>query len=155
MCVCVVANDSDNNDNKRHNQLFLFWCFQKQRISPSSTLTSSTASPPAGSPGSTLQTMPGQSAYGLVASPTSTLESRDSGIIGKGRTMVVLVLVHQSLIGPGLLVTKWTCSPPPTCNLYVAPPPLTVLSLFGINRSRCILGFSLGPVYLCRRWEEL
>uniref|UniRef100_A0A3B3IAW6 Tetratricopeptide repeat, ankyrin repeat and coiled-coil containing 2 n=1 Tax=Oryzias latipes TaxID=8090 RepID=A0A3B3IAW6_ORYLA len=59
----------------------------RQRISPCSTLTSSTASPPAGSPCSTLPpSMPGQSgnkdcAYGSVTSPTSTLESRDSGII--------------------------------------------------------------------------
>uniref|UniRef100_A0A8C4EYE3 Tetratricopeptide repeat, ankyrin repeat and coiled-coil containing 2b n=1 Tax=Dicentrarchus labrax TaxID=13489 RepID=A0A8C4EYE3_DICLA len=57
------------------------------RISPCSTLTSSTASPPAGSPCSTLPpSMPGQAgnkdcAYGSVTSPTSTLESRDSGII--------------------------------------------------------------------------
>lgn len=62
---------------------------QNQRISPCSTLTSSTASPPAGSPCSTLPpAMPGQAgtkdcAYGSVTSPTSTLESRDSGIIGK------------------------------------------------------------------------
>ncbi|KAM4716182.1 protein TANC2 isoform 7-T7 [Anableps anableps] len=60
---------------------------QNQRISPCSTLTSSTASPPAGSPCSTLPTaMSGQAgnkdcAYGSVTSPTSTLESRDSGII--------------------------------------------------------------------------
>ncbi|XP_055746086.1 protein TANC2 isoform X6 [Salvelinus fontinalis] len=63
-----------------------------QRISPCSTLTSSTASPPAGSPCSTLPpgadgAMPGGNqgnkdhAYGSVTSPTSTLESRDSGII--------------------------------------------------------------------------
>ncbi|XP_029110103.1 protein TANC2-like isoform X1 [Scleropages formosus] len=58
-----------------------------QRISPCSTLTSSTASPPAGSPCSTLPpAAPGNHgnqdcAYGSVASPTSTLESRDSGII--------------------------------------------------------------------------
>uniref|UniRef100_A0A8C4ZK02 Tetratricopeptide repeat, ankyrin repeat and coiled-coil containing 2b n=1 Tax=Gadus morhua TaxID=8049 RepID=A0A8C4ZK02_GADMO len=54
-----------------------------KRIYPCSTLTSSTASPPAGSPCSTLPpNMPGQAgAYGSVASPTSTLESRDSGII--------------------------------------------------------------------------
>uniref|UniRef100_A0A3B4BD62 Uncharacterized protein n=1 Tax=Periophthalmus magnuspinnatus TaxID=409849 RepID=A0A3B4BD62_9GOBI len=62
-------------------------CSANQRISPCSTLTSSTASPPAGSPCSTLPpTMPGQAgtrdcAYGGVTSPTSTLESRDSGII--------------------------------------------------------------------------
>lgn len=62
---------------------------QNQRISPCSTLTSSTASPPAGSPCSTLPTaMSGQAgtrecAYGSVTSPTSTLESRDSGIIGE------------------------------------------------------------------------
>ncbi|XP_072312048.1 protein TANC2 isoform X4 [Eucyclogobius newberryi] len=60
---------------------------QNQRISPCSTLTSSTASPPAGSPCSTLPpNMSGQAgnrdcAYGGVTSPTSTLESRDSGII--------------------------------------------------------------------------
>ncbi|XP_056285820.1 protein TANC2 isoform X2 [Pseudoliparis swirei] len=60
---------------------------QNQRISPCSTLTSSTASPPAGSPCSTLPpAMPGQAGnrdcvYGSVTSPTSTLESRDSGII--------------------------------------------------------------------------
>ncbi|KAJ8345475.1 hypothetical protein SKAU_G00296680 [Synaphobranchus kaupii] len=58
-----------------------------QRISPCSTLTSSTASPPAGSPCSTLPpAVPGNPGnrdctYGSVTSPTSTLESRDSGII--------------------------------------------------------------------------
>ncbi|XP_043911147.1 protein TANC2 [Protopterus annectens] len=57
-----------------------------QRISPCSTLTSSTASPPASSPCSTLpQVSTGATAkdcsYGTVTSPTSTLESRDSGII--------------------------------------------------------------------------
>ncbi|XP_042623048.1 protein TANC2 [Cyprinus carpio] len=47
-------------------------------MSPCSTLTSSTASPPACSPCSTLPSAaPGQA----VTSPTSTLESRDSGII--------------------------------------------------------------------------
>uniref|UniRef100_A0A7N5ZZN7 Tetratricopeptide repeat, ankyrin repeat and coiled-coil containing 2 n=1 Tax=Anabas testudineus TaxID=64144 RepID=A0A7N5ZZN7_ANATE len=60
---------------------------EENMISPCSTLTSSTASPPAGSPCSTLPpAMPGQAgnkdcAYGSVTSPTSTLESRDSGII--------------------------------------------------------------------------
>uniref|UniRef100_G3NGR0 Tetratricopeptide repeat, ankyrin repeat and coiled-coil containing 2b n=1 Tax=Gasterosteus aculeatus aculeatus TaxID=481459 RepID=G3NGR0_GASAC len=79
------------------NQTKLFYLFlkrlvcvykgQNQRNSPCSTLTSSTASPPAGSPCSTLPpAMPGQAsnkdcAYGSVTSPTSTLESRDSGII--------------------------------------------------------------------------
>ncbi|XP_051959100.1 protein TANC2-like isoform X2 [Xyrauchen texanus] len=48
------------------------------RMTPCSTLTSSTASPPACSPCSTLPpAAPGQA----VTSPTSTLESRDSGII--------------------------------------------------------------------------
>ncbi|XP_060719855.1 protein TANC2 isoform X2 [Tachysurus vachellii] len=48
------------------------------RMSPCSTLTSSTASPPACSPCSTLPAgAPGQA----ISSPTSTLESRDSGII--------------------------------------------------------------------------
>lgn len=57
-----------------------------QRISPCSTLTSSTASPPASSPCSTLPPVSTSAAakdcsYGAVTSPTSTLESRDSGII--------------------------------------------------------------------------
>uniref|UniRef100_A0A4W3I013 Tetratricopeptide repeat, ankyrin repeat and coiled-coil containing 2 n=1 Tax=Callorhinchus milii TaxID=7868 RepID=A0A4W3I013_CALMI len=57
-----------------------------QRISPCSTLTSSTASPPANSPCSTLPTVSTTAttkdcSYGTVTSPTSTLESRDSGII--------------------------------------------------------------------------
>ncbi|XP_060242533.1 protein TANC2 isoform X7 [Meriones unguiculatus] len=57
-----------------------------QRISPCSTLTSSTASPPASSPCSTLPPVSTNApakdcSYGAVTSPTSTLESRDSGII--------------------------------------------------------------------------
>ncbi|XP_058140481.1 protein TANC2 isoform X8 [Dasypus novemcinctus] len=57
-----------------------------QRISPCSTLTSSTASPPANSPCSTLPPVSTNAtakdcSYGAVTSPTSTLESRDSGII--------------------------------------------------------------------------
>ncbi|XP_076866252.1 LOW QUALITY PROTEIN: protein TANC2 [Brachyhypopomus gauderio] len=54
-----------------------------QRISPCSSLASSSASPPAGSPCSTLPPGgPGSvGAYGCITSPTSTLESRDSGII--------------------------------------------------------------------------
>uniref|UniRef100_A0A673GYR0 Protein TANC2-like n=1 Tax=Sinocyclocheilus rhinocerous TaxID=307959 RepID=A0A673GYR0_9TELE len=58
-----------------------------QRISPCSSLASSTASPPPGSPCSTLPAgAPGNMgtrdcAYGSITSPTSTLESRDSGII--------------------------------------------------------------------------
>uniref|UniRef100_A0A8C7F5T9 Tetratricopeptide repeat, ankyrin repeat and coiled-coil containing 2 n=1 Tax=Oncorhynchus kisutch TaxID=8019 RepID=A0A8C7F5T9_ONCKI len=59
-----------------------------QRISPCSSLASSTASPPAGSPCSTLPPggapgnhASGDCAYGSITSPTSTLESRDSGII--------------------------------------------------------------------------
>ncbi|KAM4692361.1 protein TANC2 isoform 2-T2 [Rhinophrynus dorsalis] len=51
-----------------------------QRISPCSTLTSSTASPPASSPCSTLPP-PNTTAPAKDCSPTSTLESRDSGII--------------------------------------------------------------------------
>lgn len=60
-----------------------------QRISPCSSLASSTASPPPGSPCSTLPAgAPGNMgtrdcAYGSITSPTSTLESRDSGIIGQ------------------------------------------------------------------------
>ncbi|XP_030630078.1 protein TANC2 [Chanos chanos] len=56
------------------------------RMSPCSSLTSSTASPPACSPCSTLPPggagQPGgKEHYSSVTSPTSTLESRDSGII--------------------------------------------------------------------------
>ncbi|XP_040186142.1 protein TANC2 isoform X5 [Rana temporaria] len=51
-----------------------------QRISPCSTLTSSTASPPANSPCSTLPP-PNTTGATKDCSPTSTLESRDSGII--------------------------------------------------------------------------
>ncbi|XP_072270710.1 protein TANC2 isoform X3 [Pyxicephalus adspersus] len=51
-----------------------------QRISPCSTLTSSTASPPASSPCSTLPP-PNTTGATKDCSPTSTLESRDSGII--------------------------------------------------------------------------
>ena len=59
-----------------------------QRISPCSTLTSSTASPPASSPCSTLPPVSTSAtakdgSYGAVTSLTSTLESRDSGIIGE------------------------------------------------------------------------
>uniref|UniRef100_A0A8C9JBD8 Tetratricopeptide repeat, ankyrin repeat and coiled-coil containing 2 n=1 Tax=Panthera tigris altaica TaxID=74533 RepID=A0A8C9JBD8_PANTA len=57
-----------------------------QRISPCSTLTSSTASPPASSPWSppppvSTNATAKDCSYGAVTSPTSTLESRDSGII--------------------------------------------------------------------------
>lgn len=76
------------------DQLILFFIstFQTsaitQRISPCSTLTSSTASPPASSPCSTLPPVSTNAtakdgSYGAVTSPTSTLESRDSGIIGE------------------------------------------------------------------------
>lgn len=68
-----------------------------QRISPCSTLTSSTASPPASSPCSTLPPVSTSvtakdCTYGAVTSPTSTLESRDSGIIGERATSLLLAL---------------------------------------------------------------
>ncbi|PIO39693.1 hypothetical protein AB205_0204750, partial [Aquarana catesbeiana] len=59
-----------------------------QRISPCSTLTSSTASPPANSPCSTLPP-PNTTGATKDCSPTSTLESRDSGIIGKGTNLTI------------------------------------------------------------------
>lgn len=77
---------------------------QNQRISPCSTLTSSTASPPAGSPCSTLPpAMPGQTgnkdcAYGSVTSPTSTLESRDSGIIGERESCQIFIDVKYKVL---------------------------------------------------------
>uniref|UniRef100_A0A8C1WK32 Tetratricopeptide repeat, ankyrin repeat and coiled-coil containing 2a n=1 Tax=Cyprinus carpio TaxID=7962 RepID=A0A8C1WK32_CYPCA len=62
-------------------------CDSCGKISPCSSLASSSASPPPGSPCSTLPAgAPGNMgtrdcAYGSITSPTSTLESRDSGII--------------------------------------------------------------------------
>uniref|UniRef100_A0A671LT55 Protein TANC2-like n=1 Tax=Sinocyclocheilus anshuiensis TaxID=1608454 RepID=A0A671LT55_9TELE len=64
-----------------------FFSTEERMISPCSSLASSTASPPPGSPCSTLPAgAPGNMgtrdcAYGSITSPTSTLESRDSGII--------------------------------------------------------------------------
>uniref|UniRef100_A0A8C2ZC01 Tetratricopeptide repeat, ankyrin repeat and coiled-coil containing 2 n=1 Tax=Cyclopterus lumpus TaxID=8103 RepID=A0A8C2ZC01_CYCLU len=99
VCVCVCVCQGQN-----------------QRISPCSTLTSSTASPPAGSPCSTLPTaMPGQAgnkdcAYGSVTSPTSTLESRDSGIIGE--ISLNNLEPFQCTHGHDLYLDPlWTCSP--------------------------------------------
>ncbi|XP_061925951.1 protein TANC1 isoform X2 [Entelurus aequoreus] len=62
-------------------------CMTNQGISPSSTLTSSTASPCTDSPCSTLNSTTSRpplsraSPCGTITSPTSTLESKDSGII--------------------------------------------------------------------------
>uniref|UniRef100_A0A673H1B9 Protein TANC2-like n=1 Tax=Sinocyclocheilus rhinocerous TaxID=307959 RepID=A0A673H1B9_9TELE len=75
----AVVSVNQRTKEKRRNQTFL--------ISPCSSLASSTASPPPGSPCSTLPAgAPGNMgtrdcAYGSITSPTSTLESRDSGII--------------------------------------------------------------------------
>ncbi|XP_059418544.1 protein TANC1-like isoform X2 [Carassius carassius] len=52
-----------------------------QGISPCSTLTSSTASPCTDSPCSTLNSNSGRPVCGALISPSSTLESKDSGII--------------------------------------------------------------------------
>ncbi|KTG36391.1 hypothetical protein cypCar_00021931, partial [Cyprinus carpio] len=52
-----------------------------QGISPCSTLTSSTASPCTDSPCSTLNSNSGRPVCGSIISPSSTLESKDSGII--------------------------------------------------------------------------
>lgn len=60
-----------------------------QGVSPCSTLTSSTTSPSTDSPCSTLNSCVGKTAAnkgspcGTISSPSSTLESKDSGIIGK------------------------------------------------------------------------
>uniref|UniRef100_A0A8C9T2F5 Tetratricopeptide repeat, ankyrin repeat and coiled-coil containing 1 n=1 Tax=Scleropages formosus TaxID=113540 RepID=A0A8C9T2F5_SCLFO len=55
-----------------------------QGVSPCSTLTSSTASPSTDSPCSTLSSRAGHPVTcGAVPSPSSTLESKDSGIIGE------------------------------------------------------------------------
>uniref|UniRef100_A0A671S9S5 Protein TANC1-like n=1 Tax=Sinocyclocheilus anshuiensis TaxID=1608454 RepID=A0A671S9S5_9TELE len=55
-------------------------------ISPCSTLTSSTASPCTDSPCSTLNSNSGHPACGAITSPSSTLESKDSGIIAPPTT---------------------------------------------------------------------
>ncbi|XP_031541433.1 protein TANC2 isoform X2 [Vicugna pacos] len=78
----VQPGDQYNMDVQDENQTSAI----TQRISPCSTLTSSTASPPASSPCSTLPPVSTNAtakdcSYGAVTSPTSTLESRDSGII--------------------------------------------------------------------------
>ncbi|XP_003503017.1 protein TANC2 isoform X9 [Cricetulus griseus] len=78
----VQSGDQYNMEVQDENQTSSI----TQRISPCSTLTSSTASPPASSPCSTLPPVSTNAAakdcsYGAVTSPTSTLESRDSGII--------------------------------------------------------------------------
>ncbi|XP_031324701.1 protein TANC2 isoform X10 [Camelus dromedarius] len=78
----VQPGDQYNMDVQDENQTSAI----TQRISPCSTLTSSTASPPASSPCSTLLPVSTNAtakdcSYGAVTSPTSTLESRDSGII--------------------------------------------------------------------------
>uniref|UniRef100_A0A8C9WQ26 Tetratricopeptide repeat, ankyrin repeat and coiled-coil containing 2 n=1 Tax=Sander lucioperca TaxID=283035 RepID=A0A8C9WQ26_SANLU len=85
--TCLELHWTTSHVYRNQTMLVCLCKGQNQRISPCSTLTSSTASPPAGSPCSTLPpAMPGQAgnrdcAYGSVTSPTSTLESRDSGII--------------------------------------------------------------------------
>ncbi|CAK6438091.1 unnamed protein product [Pipistrellus nathusii] len=78
----VQPDDQYNMEVEDENQTSAI----TQRISPCSTLTSSTASPPASSPCSTLPAVSTNAtakdcSYGAVTSPTSTLESRDSGII--------------------------------------------------------------------------
>ncbi|XP_045442288.1 protein TANC2 isoform X7 [Pipistrellus kuhlii] len=78
----VQPDDQYNMEVEDENQTSAI----TQRISPCSTLTSSTASPPASSPCSTLPPVSTNAtakdcSYGAVTSPTSTLESRDSGII--------------------------------------------------------------------------
>ncbi|KAK9396750.1 protein TANC2 [Crotalus adamanteus] len=79
----LQAGNQYNMEEQEDNQTSAV----SQRISPCSTLTSSTASPPASSPCSTLPQTSTKDViakdcnYGAVTSPTSTLESRDSGII--------------------------------------------------------------------------
>uniref|UniRef100_A0A8C5AFJ1 Tetratricopeptide repeat, ankyrin repeat and coiled-coil containing 2b n=1 Tax=Gadus morhua TaxID=8049 RepID=A0A8C5AFJ1_GADMO len=124
--------------------------FDPLRISPCSTLTSSTASPPAGSPCSTLPpNMPGQAgAYGSVASPTSTLESRDSGIIAtvaNARHVVLCKLfrnqVKRSVISSALLLPT-TSNIIHYPNISTALTPSSDLLACGINllqHTHCLL----------------
>uniref|UniRef100_A0A3Q1IJC4 Tetratricopeptide repeat, ankyrin repeat and coiled-coil containing 1a n=1 Tax=Anabas testudineus TaxID=64144 RepID=A0A3Q1IJC4_ANATE len=88
--------------------------------SPTSTLTCSTASPSSGSPSSTLSTSAGGQSLSQPfspgppsQSPTSTLESKDSGIIGESSMNLTLVwyacvLLHISRV----FLTLSVCSPP-------------------------------------------
>ncbi|XP_036423261.1 protein TANC2 isoform X1 [Colossoma macropomum] len=78
-----VGEDSDRAPYSMEEQDDSQAISMTQRISPCSSLASSSASPPPGSPCSTLPPgAPGSAgAYGSITSPTSTLESRDSGII--------------------------------------------------------------------------
>ncbi len=78
--VCVMLDVMTGSIDELRAQVCVQGLGVSGRMSPCSTLTSSTASPPACSPCSTLPpAAPGQGFY----SPTSTLESRDSGIIGE------------------------------------------------------------------------
>uniref|UniRef100_A0A671SAW2 Protein TANC1-like n=1 Tax=Sinocyclocheilus anshuiensis TaxID=1608454 RepID=A0A671SAW2_9TELE len=63
------------------NEKKVFSAAAARGISPCSTLTSSTASPCTDSPCSTLNSNSGHPACGAITSPSSTLESKDSGII--------------------------------------------------------------------------
>lgn len=78
-CNCV-------SEEPRHLMVSLGFCVSPQRISPSSSLASSSTSPcstlqpPAGVEGNSISKH--ASNHASVTSPTSTLESRDSGIIG-------------------------------------------------------------------------
>uniref|UniRef100_A0A8C9VIC0 Tetratricopeptide repeat, ankyrin repeat and coiled-coil containing 2 n=1 Tax=Scleropages formosus TaxID=113540 RepID=A0A8C9VIC0_SCLFO len=119
---------------------------------PCSTLTSSTASPPASSPCSTLPPAgpgnPGSRdcAYGSVTSPTSTLESRDSGIIAGASGKEARMCVTGSHVTARHSPTLQDC---PSALLPVLP-------LCFISASLCLLSslpgrFLLHPDTHCSR----
>uniref|UniRef100_A0A671PL24 Protein TANC1-like n=1 Tax=Sinocyclocheilus anshuiensis TaxID=1608454 RepID=A0A671PL24_9TELE len=72
---------NNNNNNCLCLSVVSLQCPVNQGISPCSTLTSSTASPCTDSPCSTLNSNSGRPVCGTIISPSSTLESKDSGII--------------------------------------------------------------------------
>uniref|UniRef100_A0AAR2K537 Tetratricopeptide repeat, ankyrin repeat and coiled-coil containing 2a n=1 Tax=Pygocentrus nattereri TaxID=42514 RepID=A0AAR2K537_PYGNA len=88
-----------------------------QRISPCSSLASSSASPPPGSPCSTLPPgAPGSAgAYGSITSPTSTLESRDSGIIGKKTACILYNPLLTKPVSESLIIQH----PHPTSSAHL------------------------------------
>lgn len=82
-----------------------------QGVSPCSTLTSSTTSPSTESPCSTLNSCVGKMAAnksspcGTISSPSSTLESKDSGIIGKQFNAVTKIAFGKLLSVSGRWVS--------------------------------------------------
>uniref|UniRef100_A0A671PL04 Protein TANC1-like n=1 Tax=Sinocyclocheilus anshuiensis TaxID=1608454 RepID=A0A671PL04_9TELE len=80
-CLASLGNRSWATGTSVCLSVVSLQCPVNQGISPCSTLTSSTASPCTDSPCSTLNSNSGRPVCGTIISPSSTLESKDSGII--------------------------------------------------------------------------